>query len=347
MYAVPPTDAAFKEVKSWGINYVHSYGIGMDIAKDQQFFDLAQKYDLKVAANLNGGKRVGAENGLDAMRAYVEHFKNHPALGFWYLYDEPDNQKLKAANLEPFYQMLKKETPTVPVAICHAWTTHWYTFKEVQDILINDLYPVTGAPFPDAKLNQLTAFTKGALNLNETVIPVIQFFNWQGLAKPEETELRGYPVKELRYPNAAEMRYLCFSSIAQGVRGLAFYSYLRRTPPDPHWAEQTAAPVLREVRKFADQVLDSGTLKWRNAENDCLICLWQVKDKTYLMLTNASNQTRDIGQSLEQIQKGNLQPWGKTRNIDATINAGKINVSQAKPWEVFIWEVTNSSNNRL
>lgn len=35
-----------------------------------------------------------------------------------------------------------------------------------------------------------------------------------------------------------------------------------------------------------------------------------------------------------------MQPWGKTRNVSATINASKINVPQAKPWEVFIWKVT-------
>jgi hypothetical protein len=309
MYAVPVTDAAFKEVKSWGINYVHSYGMGMDVKKDQPFFDLAQKYGLKVAANLDGGRRVGVEGGLDAMRAYVEHFKNHPALGFWYLYDEPDNHKLKAADLQPFYQMLKTETPDVPVAVCHAWTTHWYIFKNVQDILINDLYPVTGAPFPDAKLTHLTAFTKSALGLNDTVFPVIQFFNWQGLAKPEEKELRSYPVDQLRYPNAAEMRYLCFSSIAQGVRGLAFYSYARRTPPDPQWAEKTAAPVLQQVRKFADEVLDPGTLKWRSAEKDCLISAWQAQDQTYLILANATSQTRDIEQPIEQIKNGSLQVW--------------------------------------
>ena len=337
----PPTDAEFQELKDWGINYVHSYSLGRDIKKDQQFFDLAQKYHLKVAANLDGKSRVGVEGGLDAMRAYVEHFKNNPALGFWYLYDEPPYPKIKAADILPFYQMLKAETPDVPVAVCHAWTDHWYSYTDVQDILINDLYPVTGAPFPDAKLNQLTAFTKGAVHLSDTVIPVIQFFNWQNLAKPDEIKLRGYAVDQLRYPNTAEMRYMCFSSIAQGARGLAFYSYFRRTPPDPKWAEQTAAPVLRQVRKFADQVLDPGTLKWRSAENDCLISVWQVQDKTYMILANATSQRRDIDQSLEQIPSGDLQPWGKTRKVRASIKSAKITVSQAKPWEVFIWEIVS------
>src|SRR5690554_2409209 len=96
LYAVSATDNNFKEVRSLGINYVHQYGLTSGsltkerLGKIQQYLDLAAKYKLKVMVDLDGADRVS--NGkMDEIKIIVQKFKNHPAVGYWYLFDEPDN----------------------------------------------------------------------------------------------------------------------------------------------------------------------------------------------------------------------------------------------------------------
>ena len=350
MYAVPATDADFEAVRSMGINYVHLYGLTKDplneaaFARIQQYLDLAEKHHLKVMFDLDGSRRVPG-NQLEEMRVLVQRFKNHPALGIWYLFDEPDNKKLTAKDIAPFYKMIKAESPNIPVAVCHAWTTHWYAFNEVQDILMQDIYPVSGAPFPEAKLDHQTRFTKGAMNVakGKPVIPVLQFFNWRSMAKPEDKEYRGYPVEKLRYPNAQEMRYLCFSTIAQGAQGLGFYSFTRSVMTDSLWAKTIAAPVLLEVREFMDQLKTKGIQQQlTEAEaKQTLVSIWKEKDATYIVLVNASPEKRRMEYVLENIPAHvTLQAWGKTRDVNAMVKDGKVTIEQANPWEVFIWRAT-------
>src|SRR5690606_20581139 len=95
MYAVPASEANFSQMRDMGINYVHLYGLTavpvnqQSFDKIQQYLDLAQKHGLKVMFDLNGSRLV--PDGLEEMRSVVRRFKDHPAVGFWYLYDEPDN----------------------------------------------------------------------------------------------------------------------------------------------------------------------------------------------------------------------------------------------------------------
>jgi len=344
MYAVPATDENFSRMRDMGISYVHVYGLTAVPVNQQSFeniqhyLDLAQKYGLKVMFDLNGKRLV--PDGLEEMRSVVRRFKDHPAIGFWYLFDEPDNHNITVAQLKPFYDMVKQEDPAKPVAVCHAWTANWHRFKDIQDILVHDIYPVTGAPFPQAKLDIQTKFTRGALKLNPTVIPALQFFNWQSIAKPGEATLRNYPVGELRYPNAQEFRYLIFSTLAQGARGLAFYSFLRAEMTDPNWATQIAAPVLRDVREFADIIhqADSSTVY---DEDNIIFTRWQVGAKEYVALVNVSNASRELGShpALQPLKTSKLTAWKSNRTGLLRNQDGNLTIAM-EPWEIGIWEVT-------
>jgi hypothetical protein len=346
MYATPATDEAFGAVRDMGIDYVHLYGLTKGplddaaFARIQHYLDLAQKYHLKVMLDMDGARRVQG-NQLDEMRTVVQRYKNHPALGIWYLFDEPDNKKLKAKDLAPFYDMIKAESPNIPIAVCHAWTTHWYAFNDVQDILMQDIYPVSGLPFPEAKLNNQTRFTNGAMNQakGRPVIPALQFFNWRSMAKPEDKEYRKYPVEKLRYPNTQEMRYLCYSTIAQGVQGLAFYSYMRGVMIDPQWPTKVAAPVLREVREFTGLINPVTNIEHlpTGEATDVLLSRWKGQNGTYVILVNASSEARSITTPIDLPAGTKLQKWGQTRDVTPTMKDGNITIDQVQPWEVFVW----------
>ena len=123
---------------------VHSYKTGRDdetnIKRGLKLLNLAQKHGMKVMFNLRGKDWAGKNFDLKNFTKFVRKFKSHPALGMWYLYDEP---KIKALpNLQKLYGILKQETPNVPVAIAMCWSIDWNKFGEAYDILMPDIYPV-------------------------------------------------------------------------------------------------------------------------------------------------------------------------------------------------------------
>lgn len=347
MYAVPATDKNFKEVRSWGINYVHQYGLTSGaltkekLEKIEKYLDLADKYKLKVMVDLDGINRV-KDGKIDEIKIIVQKFKNHPAVGFWYLFDEPDNKKVTAKDLQPYYEMIKAESPNIPIAMCHAWTTNWYKYNDVQDILLHDIYPVSGAEFPNAKLQNQTNFTNAAINQGKgnQVIPVIQFFNWKSMAKPQTISLRGYAVNKLRYPNFNEFRYLCFSTLAQGVNGMAFYSYGRHKMINSDWSKEVASPVLSELVSLTD-IIDTQNLQFNNISNyksdSYLFSYWSSTNASYFIIINSSNKTRNIKiKDKNIVNVKSLEPWGQTRKMNITKYNNTLTFTNLKPWEVVI-----------
>lgn len=96
-------------VKKLGATHIHRYAMGVSIENDQSFFDRAARYGLKVMANLRIIYWIKQKHAVDSLRAYIQHFKDHPALGFWYLSDEPYIKGYKMGELMPFYKMIKKK----------------------------------------------------------------------------------------------------------------------------------------------------------------------------------------------------------------------------------------------
>src|SRR5690606_30562600 len=139
------------------------------------------------------------------------------AIGIWYLSDEPDNHNISHHDLKPYYAMIKAASPEIPIAVCHAWTTNWHRYNNVQDILLHDIYPVKESPFPNAKLENQTNFTRAALNQSrdKVTIPVIQFFSWASMSNYTSKRTMDHENNSPRYPTDVEFRYLCLSTIAQ------------------------------------------------------------------------------------------------------------------------------------
>lgn len=343
IYDVRNSNKAFNIAKKWGATHVHRYGMGISVDKDQSFFDRAADHDLKVMSNLRLKRWIDMDGGIDSMRAYVQHFKDHPALGFWYLSDEPDNKGYPPAELTPFYDMVRKERPAAPVAVAHARSENWYRYGEVQDVLMYDSYPIQGEIFPKVRLNEWTYFTKKAIKRGkkdgDIVVPILQIFNWKAMAEKGQKKFRGFDVEKLRYPNKQELRYMSFVSIALGAEGLSFYSYYRSRMVDKGWAEHILAPVIHEAKTFMMQVADAHRQPVLQGENeDFFLTLWTSEEDTFVILVNASPKSLQVQQSLEgALEEGRLESWGNTRKAKATLKDGSISVRQIRPWEVLIW----------
>ncbi len=328
-----------------GVGYVHTYANGASaapasIAKSRAYLDAAAKRGLKVMFNLNGRRYVGREHGQDEFLTVVNAVKDHPALGFWYLYDEPDGTH-SAAELAPFYRTLKQITPRIPVAVATAWSKRWYAYQDVLDILMIDSYPIQHRPFPQSKLNNMTTFTHNALRLGKPVMPINQCMNWKVLAGNKKT-YRGSPVDSLRYPTAEELRYFCYSGLAQGVRGMFWWSYYRSVQLNSGWMEKTFGPVMREFRDFTRLTAPAHKAEPlpRARDANFFLALWRRPAGSFLMLVNAWPLEQNATRWLEdKIANARLVPWGATRETNATLTGGQLNAGVARPWEVLIWKL--------
>lgn len=362
MYAVPATDAHFKKVHDMGFDYVHIYGLSKGPVTDdvykrvQAYLDLAQKYHLKVMLDLDGSRRIPlGDEGIADMRKIVQRFKDHPALGFWYLYDEPELRKVSTpALLQKFYQMIKAETPNIPVCICTSTSSgkpgidhKWYDFVDSYDIQAFDTYPIRGQQFPTAHLEKVTDFDAKAIALGKPVMPALQIFNFKGLPSyVKKAEDAGQSTADWRYPNQQELRYWNFASLIQGARGMMYWSYMRSATvkdTDATWLDRVLKPATLEFREFTDLVQparDKEVLK-TGAEQNLFFARWQRDGKQYLVLVNGEASARHISDAaiLQNLNTGKLTPWKFTRNDALQIQNNTVTAVNLEPWEVTVWQV--------
>ena len=357
MFAVPYGEENFALMKSMGIDYVHVYGMSkgpLDEARldsIQKYLDLAQKHGLKVMFDMDGHRRVrqaDKELALQETRTLAKKFKDHPALGFWYLYDEPELSRGSSPEvLKRFYDALKEEAPTIPVCVCTSTSSQkpgldykWSSFLDTYDLHIFDVYPVKGQVFPNADLTKVTKFNAQALALGKPVVPALQAWNYITIDKyVKQAEDAGQSTANWREPNLEEMRFWNFATLIQGSKGMSYWSYARAAvvpKSNPAWVTQTLKPAVLEFRAFTDAVHPASARKVIQTGNENLfMARWDVNGKSFFALANGTGQAQKLTDTaaLGTLNKQALKPWKFSR-----ANALSAAAVELTPWEVLVWE---------
>lgn len=339
MFAADSHTTCMKDLADMGVTYVHTYGMGRStdsaaLRKGRRYLDDARDNKLKVLVNLRGRCWLTRTNGVEQMRTYVREFKNHPALGFWYLIDEPSAVDATAAQLLPYYRMLKEETPDVPVAVLHAWSTNWWKYGHVQDILMNDYYSVKTQPFPKAPIDATMKFTANALAHDDPVIPLLQCYNMKHYYRDRA---------KLRYPNRVELRYWSYACISMGTRGLSWWAYANSLSVDGgKWMSHTFGPMISNVRTFVDAVTPTrgrDMLMDGKGSDKCFLAVWKHRNTAWVVLVNNRNTARTVTLSMKNtIANADLVPCKGTRDVNARIRFRKLESISLEPWETFVWK---------
>ena len=339
-YAVHNTDAAFETMKELGCTHVHGYFSAFLSARYAQLetqMNLAEKHGLKVMFHLLSQGIERKEDGLEKILEVVDYFKDHPALGMWYLYDEPHGEYLKN-RLPEIYFYLKRATPNIPVALCLAQTEDWRDFVESCDYLMGDVYPVNNEIFPNAPLFRYSGFLEQLVSFNKPVIGIPQFMNW----KSYPSHSKAYDQKTLRYPSAQELKYFFYSSLAVGKsKGVFWYSF-NDTQKDNRAYFAEMKPVMLEFRKFTDMLKEAPEkakiFNWAK-DNNLYMALFDYK---YLVLVNNWPVKQKVNRWMENIVFGNwdLKAWGSSRETKAQIRNNRLTMEESiEPWESFVWEL--------
>lgn len=351
IYAVPVKEKDVAAAKQMGFTHIHNYNnphteTGLKTAEEQ--LDLAQKYGLKVLFNLSGHKLVGKPDAVDRLMSVIRKFRKHPALAAWYLCDEPSTPE-QERDLKLFYQILKRETPEIPVFLCLCQNEPWRNFTEPCDVLMGDLYPVRDETFPEAPLHEYLNFMRQLGQRKKSWAAVAQFMCWTAYPKLSAK----YDKQKLRYPNAAELRCFFYGPLAMGgLNGVFWYSYhdlFNRGRQDGQANldfRQTAGPLIGEFKSFSSLLKNPAEPKifrWAE-ENQFQLALFDGTDgKQYLVLVNFWPVKRRFNRSTEHLIPGNagLKPWGTTRKTNIRIRNGKFVMPDdfILPWETMIWEL--------
>ncbi len=350
MYSADPqTDEVFKMLSESGVNYVHTYYKYKHTREERlAILDLAEKYRMKVMLDIGGTRQLktGNENYLADVMAEVEAAKAHPALGMWYLCDEPKTEHL------PKVAEIRKEigkVSAVPTSLVIHWREKWENTRGYSDIWMVDVYPVRGQDFPDTPLQHFTTFVRGAAKSKRPgtpFIPVLQACDFTCF--PDQA--RNLEDKsKLRYPNLAEMRFMAYSALTYGIRGMFFYSLYHshlEKPSGLAWWRDTLRPLLLEIREFTDavpRVWDVTACDFAlDKKYDINLGYWDRPGGGFLVLTNNSGVARKLAVDLKGTafpESGELTPYGFTAPHRIQWRAGNLEVDELGPWETVVYRV--------
>jgi len=231
------------------------------------------------AADLESAQKAGmyrwmtVGSKLEKITSRVEQFRRDPALLFWETEDEPSYQWKKAGPrvrpevIREAYALLKKLDPARAVYLNHAPTNLVSTLQEYNpggDLLATDIYPVIPpgirsmyALWPDGrqgdflndKISQVGRYMdklREVAGEQRTALMVLQAFAWENLREKDKDP------RMIRYPSAAELRFMAFHSIVRGANGLLWWG-LKFTPAESGLWEQLAA-LTKEIRSMETEL---------------------------------------------------------------------------------------------
>ncbi len=340
----PEEDASHEITLKFGIGYVQNYLNPYKGAEavDKQMANAA-KHGQKVLFNMCRGGVLDEPDFLEKNREMVRKYKDHPALGMWYLYDEPTGEVMRD-KLQQVYRMLKEETPDIPVALCLAWTKDYSIFKDCADFMMPDIYPVKNQPFPEAPLRIFPEFVWNVTRMKKPVIPIAQIKSFK--TYPEMMKKANIDPASCRYPTYDEIRYYNFSTMVMDIKGMFYYSFYDIwRDKQMSYFEETAGPAIKELREFAT-LIDGAkftaltTPIGQGKLPDYLAASWIGNGGGWIVLVNNTATELAGDFALQQpAGKGKLIPWGKTRDAGASVSGKTLKLDKLAPWEVMVWSL--------
>lgn len=232
------------------------------LAKEQRYLDEAAKVGLWVMPTLREYSGVRENDPKEAqLRALINRFKDHPALGAWKGADEPEWGKQPIPPLKRTYDIIRELDPHHPVFIVQAprgTIDAMRAYDSAYDITGADIYPISYPPGghsiePNKHLSMVGDFTDRMMEVarvdNKPPKPV-----WMVLQVTFSGTIK--PGKTLRMPTFPQTRYMTYQAIIHGARGLLYFGgHIEKSLPErdkplgwnwTHW-NKVLRPVIEEI----------------------------------------------------------------------------------------------------
>ena len=175
---------------------------------------------------------------FEGLKLLVASLKNHPALGAWYLADEPSGTATSPRTLQRAAEIIRAIDSRHPIAGCDNSPLMFEAFSGIFDVFMPDPYPV-----PHNEIREVTDWIQRSFRVMEPGTSIVPYLQGQG--QPF------FP----RGPNEQEIRNMTLQALACGSQGLAWWAHgpMRDSGEWPVFVEmvqmcRTLAPRLHGVK---------------------------------------------------------------------------------------------------
>ena len=233
---------AFSGVQSYQLSSISNNSS----ADARRYLDAAAAAGLRVQVGFDAARVLAGD--LEYVRARVRALHTHPAVGGWYVFDEPEMHGVEPRVLVAVRDAIRAEDRVHPITIAASWLGADYPYRGGFDVAILDKYPIPYSG-PAAIIPALERARRSGER-------------WQFAFQAYATDLdHRWPSSDPgpgRYPTRDEMRAMAYLALNHGAQGLWAFSfdYLHHTPGSEwKWVELTE--LARELRGL-EQVWGSG-----------------------------------------------------------------------------------------
>lgn len=273
MYGVN-TDKDIKVIKQAGFNCFQTYSKDFDTLK--YLAENAKKQNIKSIFFPN---KIETEEQVKAANTW-------PMLA-WYLYDEPDVQRLDPAKVKQTNEDVKNKLTNAPTALVIGQGKTALDYYNIADILMVDWYPVPHLALES--FGQQLALAKTKLEPKKDFWGVVQAFNWKDFKqyRPDNDRIG-------RFPTEKEIYFMSWHGIVNGANGLFYFTYehsgkkLNTYSPEV-W--QALRKTIKDIKKFSYFMENGQKVKTpftlpKELENRT----WFYKNNYYTLIVNASKK---------------------------------------------------------
>jgi hypothetical protein len=195
-------------------------------AREQKWQDAAARNGMHCMPFLRqyGSIKPGDRESEATLRKIINTFKDHPGMGAYYGFDEPEWGQQPVEPLRRAYEIVKELDPHHPVWICQAPRGTVDTLRAYDNVYGAtgmDVYPISYPPgvhsvAANKEISMVGDFTKMMMDVTAGKKPVWMCLQiaWSGVNKPGKT---------LRFPTFPQERFMTYQSIINGARGVIFF----------------------------------------------------------------------------------------------------------------------------
>ena len=279
--------------------------------------DAVQKAGLKAAISVHGT--------VEEVEKKIRENKNHPAVLCWMLYDEPAYNHADLLYIYELYQAAYRADKKHASYMVVTQPAGYKTYGRCGDILSVDTYPVANGDI--TSVGRAVAKANRDSDGDQPIWHCGQLFKW--------------PAQ--RVPTPQEHRFMTYSGLIEGAKGLLWYTYkgygqyLPQDTPEL-WKAQVA--LLKEIHELEPLFMAKGigrTIHTTDKNKNIRSIVKKSKIGTFLIASNLSQDETINAEFMPKAIRNNIiAVYGEDRQIK-TAN-GKFK-DEFKPLDVHIYKL--------
>ena len=247
----------------------------------------------------------------DAVRNYINMFKNYSAVIGWYTYDEPDHVGIPSSNLEEAYKVIKS-VDNKPVYLVLTSSNSIRNYSNCADVLMVDYYPIMNGNqeyqgFDNGYyLRIINSFKKEADVYGKKTGLVIQAFG---------TWTDGRSLYNRRSPTSGEMQWMLYQAWSLNPNNIFFWVHYKSVQ---EWKITSLLPHIDKILPWVGgerlyTSADDGDFKSFIVKNSLGIKLFIINNRKY-SLQLSSEKVRGI------LDSAQIQSESFFRNISFPVD---------------------------